>query len=1243
MANKDQELKPFQIAFTGKWKPALDGTQLGENDFQTLTNMRYIDAPGVKSIQGMTKINTTALTTYTKIKSGIHFRKENPSESHVLVQAFNSGETQAYVYDNTTAVPSAGSFSADTVFSDTASSDVGRWNEAPDGCVTYCNTKETAVWGGTDYRCAGFVVSDLGNSIQYNYTKLINNTLDDSSNVAVLNPQTSGGNDANSLLLLHLDNNLTDSSPTTPHTVTNFGWSNADITNEAFASLTGWTDGDGGTGASTQETFDSRSTFRFTNTDLGVANYALRTKDVGTIGTTFVVTIVTYFDLIGNRATDGDDFKLTVDNGEITLDVSFGADGLWVYDGAAYNEVGTNVVALDEWHEWTFVVNAVTAASATCSVYQDDVLLAAAVDCSNVTTVANGTVTLRQNGTTTGVQITYTDALKIGSAQEAVSFSTTSVFGSYSASFDPGVAGKRECLTIPDAVDFNLSAGTFTIDMRVNVESLATNRPIYYQSTDTSNYCLIYISTTGAVTLSVVAAASEVVAMATAASTIVVSTWYHIEVMESGDNWYIFVDGILKAAISDTSRCANYTGAVKIGGTNPVLAYQYSGLIDELRVSNSVRHTNNFTLPIAAYGANNQALVFIGATRPIKGVKFQIGTANTNAATATCYYWSSTGVWTAVSSGSDGTILVATKTLSGDGTYSFTSTLTTAKPRFINGIYLYWYLFVFDNISTTTSVHTVTIDSPMQSLVDLWDGVLRPIADAQTLVGTAYVNVTTNLLVEDYVSSTAASFLALNSFATTSTLLLGFTERMTALDFDFGGGIVNSTIAVPTIKYWTGAAWTSVGVIVDDTTLVGATFAQDGKLSWTAPASTAEFSTSINGGPSLYYYQLSFSATLDGAVSLDAVYGCPAQKVLIPYAHAVNWQNRLVLIGEVANKRNSLLIGAYGSVCVFNGDDTLEVNNIGDDSLPTAAGALFTRYTGDFYDTLIICKKKEVWVLDGSGPASYRLYRISDRYGCVAPETFKIMAMGQEVVPGIFQHVAVWQTATGLVMFDGNSIHPIDEDIRNYFDLTQSECINTTYIHKSTSFIDEYEREYHWQFVSGTATTINTELVYNFKRKAWFKIERTPVIYCGIPVRDSNGASYTYGGTATGFLERLEFGNTFDTTALTATLKTRDNTFAGWVYQTMVRYVKLIFQSKSSTAGRVTLSHFGDTKTTADSFTISCNPVSSTQRVATTAEGTQWGAYVFHSFNMTITSSDVSVPFEPVGLAGFWADVRKDT
>lgn len=60
--DEDKELKPFQILMSGTWKPGFPNPALQEGDFQQLTNMRYTNAPGIKSVLGMSKVNAAAIT-----------------------------------------------------------------------------------------------------------------------------------------------------------------------------------------------------------------------------------------------------------------------------------------------------------------------------------------------------------------------------------------------------------------------------------------------------------------------------------------------------------------------------------------------------------------------------------------------------------------------------------------------------------------------------------------------------------------------------------------------------------------------------------------------------------------------------------------------------------------------------------------------------------------------------------------------------------------------------------------------------------------------------------------------------------------------------------------------------------------------------------------------------------------------------------------------------------------------------
>ncbi len=180
------------------------------------------------------------------------------------------------------------------------------------------------------------------------------------------------------------------------------------ILDEDCSDITDWTDNDTAGAASTQATFQGRDTFQMTVTAHAAGRKAERYIDAGTIGTTYTIEIRLYCDLIGTQAA-GDYFSLAVDNGAATLGVRWCTDGLFIYDGAAWNEVGTNIVDSDVWTVWRFAVTT----GATVAVYKNGFLMAAAQDCSDATTPTDGLVTIAQNGVITDNVISYVDFVKL--------------------------------------------------------------------------------------------------------------------------------------------------------------------------------------------------------------------------------------------------------------------------------------------------------------------------------------------------------------------------------------------------------------------------------------------------------------------------------------------------------------------------------------------------------------------------------------------------------------------------------------------------------------------------------------------------------------------------------------------------------------------------------------------------------------------------------------------------------------
>jgi hypothetical protein len=1030
----DKPLKVVPIPLTGKLNTAEDPSTLGKGDFSQLVNMRYGEL-NPKSVSGMTKINTSVInSTYFKPRAGFHFRKDQPSESHVLVQAFNTGETASRVYENTTAIPSAGNFTATQVWSDTSGAGYGKFSKAPDGCMAYCNGKDSCIWGGTEYRCAKFVIGDSSAANLYDYTEVVNNTLTDTNNIATM--------------------------------------------------------------SSVSTTFDA-------------------------------------------------------------------------YDKAVYH-----------------FDNAAT--DATTNTY---------------------------NLTASG--ITYSNAIY--------------KFATHSAVFD-GAAGY---FTLAHATyDADFTGKVWTIDAWVRLNSLSGTQTIYSQATDADNYFKIGVTSTGKVFLSIYDTASEVVLVETAVSSVTTATWYHIEVSQNSDaNYYIFINGVLLAYSTDANNPADYTGAVNIGAMyNGATRNEYlDGYIDELRISLICRHTSNFVVRTNEYGASSTTCYnYIGSTRPIQGIKYYVGTANGTSATAQVYYWAS-AAWNAVSSQSDGTATTGV-TLAQTGTISFTSTVSTAKPKVIDGLYLYWYLVIFSGIDSTTTVSQCSVDAPMQDFVDIWDGVPVSIASAISDSGSVKTDVTTKILYEDYVSTSATTFVNLGA-ATGTPLYIGFTQRMSGIKFNVVSDQVNTNPLIMTVKYWNGSAWTTCSNLNDNTRVGSNPLGQSGWITWDSPNSISEHQTSFLGGEKFYYYGITFSSALDAAVHIDYVQGLSAPKDILAYEIPVMWQDRIWLLNESSNKRNKAVCSASGTVCVFNGADSGEFL-IGDESKITGAGTLFTRFGGTIYDNLIITKVNgEVWLIDGTTPQDYKQYKIADNSGCVAPGTFKMCSLGYEIAPSITKHVAVWQSSGAIVMFDGNSLMAISKEIENYFDPTKSECINSSYIHKSEAFYDDVRQEYHWVFYSGS-TPDKKEFVYDLIKKKWFEIQRGTgkELVLGFTVIDTNGKSYSYGAIDTGYVERLEYGTTFDGTSITRTFKTGDVALSGWGTESTIHKIRHIARAKTTTTNSVTITHYVDGITTSADTTATGSLSRSGYDKKVSTPSVTWTPGLFHSIKCSLITTNENIGYEPIGL-----------
>src|SRR5271157_2546479 len=144
---QDEEFRKLTIPMDGKLVLSTDPSLIGKKNFQTLTNMMY--RPGhIKSIGGMTKINTDALSGDFITKSAFQYVEILPDKtnrSHVLVQTSNADFTASSVQQHKALVPATGEFEATALWTDSAGAGLGRFSNAPDHAAVYCNGIDTLI------------------------------------------------------------------------------------------------------------------------------------------------------------------------------------------------------------------------------------------------------------------------------------------------------------------------------------------------------------------------------------------------------------------------------------------------------------------------------------------------------------------------------------------------------------------------------------------------------------------------------------------------------------------------------------------------------------------------------------------------------------------------------------------------------------------------------------------------------------------------------------------------------------------------------------------------------------------------------------------------------------------------------------------------------------------------------------------------------------------------------------------
>lgn len=251
----------------------------------------------------------------------------------------------------------------------------------------------------------------------------------------------------------------------------------------------------------------------------------------------------------------------------------------------------------------------------TSTVFTTTTILSTSTILSTVTQSIQGILTIIEytssTSTTTVTGATTTRTAKVVTAKGTAQITTAqSVFGGASGVFD----GTTAYLSTPDSPDWTFGSGDFTIDFWVRFNSLPANgiRMIMFMQYDQVSVFQYFDLINNSGTYQWRFMASNGIAIAKNSPGLSTATWYHIALVRSGNNWYIFQGGTQVGTTGSSSLAVPDVSGIVTIGQSPVGGSNLNGWLDEYQISNGIaRWTSNFTPPTSAYTSDSNTVLLL--------------------------------------------------------------------------------------------------------------------------------------------------------------------------------------------------------------------------------------------------------------------------------------------------------------------------------------------------------------------------------------------------------------------------------------------------------------------------------------------------------------------------------------------------------------------------------------------------------------------------------------------------------
>lgn len=555
--------------------------------------------------------------------------------------------------------------------------------------------------------------------------------------------------------------------------------------------------------------------------------------------------------------------------------------------------------------------------------------------------------------------------------------------------------------------------------------------------------------------------------------------------------------------------------------------------------------------------------VFIMTPIPADALGLTVAAANSTTSDLSLYYRKNDNTW-ASASATDNTANTGV-TLAQSGTITWTRPADEI-PMMMFGSSGYWYqIRVSAALDAEVEISGCTFQSPWISLENVWDGV--PLDGIEVMVETG----SGTGIFYTYGSGAVDT----SSLASGAKVVAAFTDPLEGIYADVGATPHTGTAPTVTVKYWNGSAFASVGTVNDSS---------DGLYHsgwWRFPRQSAIQPLMFQGTQYYaYWYEVTFNQEMTADMNIG-IQGMPYYDIAdFGAAGLCNaaWREHVAYTWDRFSEY--VYITPPNQPMVLNGTE-FGLLEAGD------GRAHAVKCMKPFFINLLVWQEEKgieggtTTIFQGYDPTTYGKLILSSRLGIMNSKCAVVIegvrtSAETEAKTGTQETVSFFMSRYGVCATNGITIWIVSDDIQNYFDPTDPDCIRAGYENQHWLKYDSMYNVLRLGLVSGSsATTPNVFPVFDITDGVWYFDVLAQELSCMEEVEADSGnvpIVQIGGGVDDGRVYILNTGQNDVSTAINSYIDIELNYKGQYL-----ALEELVFRCQTQSAGNITVTAYKNT------------------------------------------------------------------